>query len=35
MISIENNTDNNFTVIRAIAKEVWPIAYGAILKEAQ
>ena len=35
MISIEKNTDNNFTVIRAIAKEVWPIAYGAILKEAQ
>lgn len=35
MISIEKNTDNNYTVIRAIAKEVWPIAYGAILKEAQ
>jgi ribosomal protein S18 acetylase RimI-like enzyme len=35
MISIEKNTDNNFTVIRAIAMEVWPIAYGAILKEAQ
>lgn len=35
MISIQNNTDENFTSIRAIAKEVWPIAYGAILSEAQ
>ena len=35
MISIEKNTDNNFTVIRAIANEVWPIAYGTILKESQ
>ncbi len=35
MISIERNTDNNFTAIRAIAKEVWPIAYGAILSNEQ
>ncbi len=35
MISIQNNTDLNFTNIRAIAKEVWPIAYGAILSEQQ
>jgi ribosomal protein S18 acetylase RimI-like enzyme len=35
MISIQNNTDSNFTAIRAIAEEVWPIAYGTILSEAQ
>jgi len=35
MISIRNNTDENFTAIRAIAKEVWPIAYGAILSQVQ
>lgn len=35
MISICTNTDNNFTAIRSIAYEVWPIAYGAILSEVQ
>ena len=35
MISIQNNTDENFIAIRAIAKEVWPIAYGAILSQEQ
>ena len=35
MISIQNNIDDNFTSIRAIAKEVWPIAYGAILSKEQ
>lgn len=35
MISIQNNTDENFTSIRAIAAAVWPIAYGAILSQAQ
>lgn len=35
MISIQNNTDQNFTHIRAIAEEVWPIAYGAILSQEQ
>ena len=35
MISIEKNADTNFTAIRAIAKEVWPIAYGTILSEIQ
>ena len=35
MIVIQSNTDSNFTSIRAIAQEVWPIAYGAILSEAQ
>lgn len=35
MIQIENNQDLQFTDIRAIAKEVWPVAYGAILSEAQ
>lgn len=35
MISIEKNTDINFTAIRAIAIEVWPIAYGSILSKAQ
>lgn len=35
MITIQNNTDQNFSEIRAIAKEVWPIAYGAILSKEQ
>ena len=35
MILIKNNTDENFVEIRQIAKEVWPIAYGAILSQAQ
>ena len=35
MISIQKNTDDNFTTIRAIAAEVWPIAYGAILSQEQ
>ena len=35
MIEIKKNTDERFTEIRAIAKEVWPIAYGAILSKEQ
>ncbi|MEO5777841.1 MAG: GNAT family N-acetyltransferase [Flavobacterium sp.] len=35
MISIQNNTDENFASIRAIANEVWPIAYGTILSQEQ
>jgi ribosomal protein S18 acetylase RimI-like enzyme len=35
MIAIQKNTDENFTDIIAIAKEVWPIAYGAILSQEQ
>ena len=35
MISIQKNTDNNFTSIRAIAAAVWPIAYGTILSKEQ
>lgn len=35
MIEIKKNTDGNFTSIRAIAEEVWPIAYGKILSQAQ
>ena len=35
MIVIKKNADANFTSIRAIAKEVWPIAYGAILSHSQ
>ncbi|MFN3969140.1 GNAT family N-acetyltransferase [Flavobacterium sp.] len=35
MIVIENNTDSNFTDIRAIANEVWPKTYGSILGQAQ
>ncbi len=35
MIQIKRNTDENFESIRAIAEEVWPIAYGAILSRAQ
>lgn len=32
---ITKNTDENFTSIREIAKEVWPIAYGTILSREQ
>lgn len=35
MISILHNTDNCFTDIRAIANEVWPIAYRTILSKEQ
>lgn len=35
MIAIKKNTDGNFTSIRAIAREVWPIAYGKILSQQQ
>ena len=35
MITIQRNTDENFTAIRAVAAEVWPIAYGLILSQAQ
>ena len=35
MISIQSNTDQNFTNIRTIAQEVWPIAYGTILSNEQ
>lgn len=35
MITIQNNTDPNFSEVRAIAREVWPIAYGAILSKEQ
>jgi ribosomal protein S18 acetylase RimI-like enzyme len=35
MILIQNNNDDNFTSIRAIAEEVWPIAYGEILSQKQ
>ncbi|MGV3697422.1 GNAT family N-acetyltransferase [Flavobacterium sp.] len=35
MISIQINTDLNFTHIRMIALEVWPVAYGAILSSEQ
>lgn len=35
MIVIENNTDANFREVRAIANEVWPKTYGAILSQAQ
>jgi len=35
MISIKKNNDKNFASIIAIAKEVWPIAYGTILSQAQ
>lgn len=35
MISILRNTDTDFNSIRAIAKEVWPVAYGAILSKDQ
>ncbi|WP_291131355.1 GNAT family N-acetyltransferase [Flavobacterium sp. UBA7682] len=35
MIVIENNSDSNFTDVRAIANEVWPKTYGSILSQAQ
>ncbi|WP_264522094.1 GNAT family N-acetyltransferase [Flavobacterium sp. N1994] len=35
MIVIERNRDDHFEAVRAIAKEVWPVAYGAILSQAQ
>ncbi|MEK8179662.1 GNAT family N-acetyltransferase [Flavobacterium buctense] len=35
MVVIENNTDANFTDVRAIANEVWPKTYGSILSQAQ
>jgi ribosomal protein S18 acetylase RimI-like enzyme len=35
MIVIETNRDQEFNDIRAIAKEVWPVAYGAILGKEQ
>lgn len=35
MISIVNNTDESFTDVRAIANEVWPLAYGTILAGEQ
>lgn len=35
MIEIHKNADSNFTSIRSIAEEVWPIAYGEILSKEQ
>ncbi|MCF6130207.1 GNAT family N-acetyltransferase [Flavobacterium sp. AS60] len=35
MITIQRNKDENFISIRAIATEVWPIAYGSILSQEQ
>jgi len=35
MIQIESNKEEHFNSIRKIASEVWPVAYGAILSEAQ
>lgn len=35
MISIKKNEDTTFAAIRAIAEEVWPIAYGPILPDGQ
>lgn len=35
MISIQSNTDENFNAVKAIAEEVWPIAYGSILSQEQ
>ena len=35
MVVIEQNSDVNFTDIRAIAAEVWPKVYEAILCEKQ
>lgn len=35
MIVVERNHDDNFDAVRAIAKEVWPIAYGSILSQNQ
>lgn len=35
MISIKKNEDTTFAAIRAIAEEVWPVAYGPILPDGQ
>ncbi|MES2410457.1 MAG: GNAT family N-acetyltransferase [Bacteroidota bacterium] len=35
MIEIKKNTDENFTSVRAIAKEVWPVTFATILSEPQ
>ena len=35
MIEINKNTDEDFASIKAIAEEVWPIAYGSILNQEQ
>ncbi len=35
MVVIENNIDADFTVVRAIANEVWPKTYGSILSQTQ
>ncbi|TBX65791.1 GNAT family N-acetyltransferase [Flavobacterium silvisoli] len=35
MMHIERNQDDEFKDIRAIAQEVWPIAYGSILSQPQ
>ena len=35
MVVIANNTDADFTDVRAIANEVWPKTYGSILSQAQ
>lgn len=35
MFTIVPNTDSQFAVVRSIAFEVWPKAYGAILSEVQ
>lgn len=35
MILIQKNTDTNFTSVRSIAEEVWPIAYSTILIQEQ
>ncbi len=35
MIQIIENNEEDFSSIRAIAKEVWPVAYQAIMSEAQ
>jgi ribosomal protein S18 acetylase RimI-like enzyme len=35
MIKIEPNSDSEFKEIKYIASTVWPVAYGAILSQAQ
>ncbi|MGG7036619.1 MAG: GNAT family N-acetyltransferase [Flavobacterium sp.] len=35
MVTISLNTDDTFSVVRSIAAEVWPIAYGSILSSEQ
>lgn len=35
MIEIKKNTDENFTSIRAIAQEVWPVTFATILSKEQ